>query len=117
MNFKGHDYGELLDAFGLREEHDKAFDGDYDGDLDAEMITKYINDRVIMIDGDTSIEEDTRQHMIDFLSALIACEHTGKGDKNMFSAILWLSFDGDDLCFWQWFIHCLPMMWDCYELP
>jgi hypothetical protein len=117
MNFKGHDYGELLDAFGLREEYDKAFDEHHDGNLDTyhldiEMIVDYINDHVTTVDGETHIEDSTRQHMVDFLSAIIGCEHTSRGDKNMFAAILWLSFDSDDLCFWQWFVHCLPMMWN-----
>ena len=115
MNFKGHDYGELLDAFGIRETYDRliADDGlDEDVDLDEEMIVRYIKSHTLFGgSGICSIEEGVRGHMVDFLYALSNSEWCNDGDKFMLRSVLALSYRSDDFAFYRWFIHCLPLMW------
>lgn len=119
MNFKGHDCGELIDAFGIKEMYLKDPNinvelnkNPWEPELDEAMIRSYIKEHTnFPNEGGATIDEDVRGHMVDFLYALSNNEWCNEGDKFMLRSVLALSYRSDDFAFYRWFIHCLPLMW------
>lgn len=108
MTFKGHDFGELAEAWGLPLVEDD--DDDFCNISDAAIICDFINDNYNH--DDDTLNETIRQDMIDFLVALKEDEHSSKGLKLFCNFLLLLSTLEDDREFVNYYMQNIEMLWN-----
>jgi hypothetical protein len=123
MEFKGYDYGELIDAFGIREEYQvhsenivtvegileslPTFEAD---ELDLKMIEDYIWDH--MDDEEGILDARVKAHMTGYLATLRDEEHVSDSTMLAANALLQMAKDDeDDFGFVAWFCLMLPRLW------
>ncbi len=124
MEFKGHDYGELIDAFGIREQYQiysedivtvegileslPTFEAD---ELDLKMIEDYIWDH--LEDEEGILDAEVKAQMVEYLKALRDEEHVSNGTFLAADMLLELAKDEeeDDMAFVAWFCLMLPRLW------
>jgi len=130
MELEGYDYEELIDKWGLRKRYKKMYKaigalGDLalisdeemfvmrDG-LGVRLLTEYIGDSVTHDDdGNTFIDKEVHEDMLDFLDALSSHSVCSQGDIDMYQSIAALGASPvTTFEFYRWFIHCLPVMWN-----
>ena len=121
MEFRGYDYGELAEAWGIDGEMREFCDmWDKNNLYDiranecpaAVFIAKYIHKNT-EFSPTTVIGENIRQDMIDFLYAFKKHKMSSICDKRMAETLIELStIDEDDEGFYRWFTMCLPMLWN-----
>lgn len=122
MEFKGYDFGELLDAFGLREQYQNnqrkiqlaedileelpTFEED---ELDAEMIRKYAWDHVDNYED--TLDPAVKDYIVAYLKALRDEEHVSNGTFLAADMLLEMAKEEDDMEFVAWFSLMLPRLW------
>ncbi len=124
MEFKGYDYGELIDAFGIREEYQVHSDNivavegvleslpTFEADeLDLKMIEDYIWDH--MDDEEGILDAEVKEQMVEYLKALRDEEHVSNGTFLAADMLIELAKDEeeDDFGFVAWFCLMLPRLW------
>jgi len=130
MELEGYDYEELIDKWGLRKKYKKLYkaigelnslaiisDGDiaeFQDELGWKILTQYIGDAVTHDnDGNTFIDKDVHQDMLDFLDKLSRHAVCSSGDVAMYQQIYTLGVtDGETFEFYRWFVNSLPLMWN-----
>jgi len=126
---EGYDYEELIDKWGLRKKYKKLYKAigalgslslmsDYDmtdmyENLGVRILTEYIGDAVTYDgDGNTLIDEDVFEDMLEFLKMLKSHAVCSPGDSFMYDGIIDLAEEKTMFEFYRWFIHSLPLMWN-----
>ena len=127
---KGYDYEELIDKWGLRKKYKKLYKAigelsslalisDDEGmniheELGARLLTEYIGDAVTHDnDGNTFIDKEVHEDMLDFLAALSGHAVCSDGDRDVYATIRALGENPEKTFeFYRWFIHSLPLMWN-----
>jgi hypothetical protein len=123
MEFKGYDYGELIDAFGLSDEYNGILDKirmvediideipcTDEEDLDSTMISSHVWEHVDDLEG--TLAPTVKMQLLEFLRALRDEEHVSNGTFLAADMLLELAKDNeDDTEFVAWFCLMLPRLW------
>lgn len=129
MELEGYDYEELIDKWGLRKKYKKLYKAisrlGEAGIISKEemfnlheeageiLITEYIIHSVSYDQGNTSIDPDVRNDMLEILDKLSSHAVCSRGDADMYHAIATLGENPETTFeFYRWFVHCLPLMWN-----
>lgn len=99
--FKGHDYCELQEAWGIKKSGDDG--GDWDDDADIASIRKHITSAFLW--DKNKLEDSVKKDMIRFIDALI------KTKISNFDPVLKAMKKLEDFTFMQVFCTMLPHMW------
>lgn len=125
-DFKGYDYEELAERWGLKEEIQNLRDAveflddlhiinDFCGDItDAvavQVLTRFINDCCEWIDGQCVLDQGIKDDIIEYLESMATHEYCTEGRAMRVVALMDVADDEDDHDFVQWFTHCLPLLW------
>jgi len=130
MELEGYDYEELIDKWGLRKKYKKLYKAigalnelalisdddmcDMHEGLGARILTEYIGNAVTHDDdGNTFIDPEVHEDMLDFLDKLSKHSVCSNGDMEMYQKIYSLGTVSEETFeFYRWFVHCLPLMWN-----
>jgi len=130
MELEGYDYEELIDMWGLRKKYKKLYKSivalncltmisddqmmELHDELGLKILSEYIGDAVTHDDdGNTLIDPDVLEDMMEFLEKLINHAVCSEGDAAVYSNIRYLGRQHETMFeFYRWFVHCLPLMWN-----